>query len=142
MRWTKILILSGKRDVTHWQARKRLRPAPLLLPGALEIHILGDPAERWLQTYRMIDMRAFPAAILVTIAGLTVPGPAAANSCGERAERMRAAIQTDVRKRQIAEGVAKDLLPQVEKAATLCRSGKVSDGERALDTITKKFGYR
>ncbi|WP_376801336.1 hypothetical protein [Candidatus Raskinella chloraquaticus] len=55
---------------------------------------------------------------------------------------MRAAIQIDVRKRQIAEGVAKDLLPQVEKAEALCKGGKVSDGEKALDAITRKFGYR
>ena len=67
---------------------------------------------------------------------------ASADRCSERAERVRAAIQTDVRKRQIAEGVAKDLLPQVEKAETLCKGGKVSDGEKALDAITRKFGYR
>ncbi|OQW50040.1 hypothetical protein [Candidatus Raskinella chloraquaticus] len=84
------------------------------------------------------------AALLPAFATLSLLGAtrASADNCSERAERMRAAIQIDVRKRQIAEGVAKDLLPQVEKAEALCKGGKVSDGEKALDAITRKFGYR
>lgn len=67
---------------------------------------------------------------------------AEAETCAERAERFKAAIQTDIRKRQIAEGVAKSLLPDVEKAEGLCKTGKTAEGEKILNKIMKTYGYR
>lgn len=69
--------------------------------------------------------------------------PAAAQeACLARTDHLKTAIAADVRKRQISEAVARNLLPEVEKAENLCKAGKVAEGEKILEGIHKTFGYR
>lgn len=80
-------------------------------------------------------------ALILSLAPALAPPPAHAETCQERAERFKGLIEADVRRRQISEAVAKNLLPEVEKAGNLCRAGKTAEGERMLAGISKNFGY-
>ena len=81
----------------------------------------------------ILTLSALPQTLHAQLAG--------SETCQARAERFKAAIQIDVRKRQIAEGVAKTLLPQIEQAAELCKANRTTDGDKILNAIMKKYGY-
>lgn len=92
---------------------------------------------------RHIAIGILSACLLVITSAPLLPGVANAQEpCLVRAQRYKAAIEVDVRKRQIAEAVARSLLPDVERAENFCKLGKTADGEKILNNIQKTYGYR
>jgi hypothetical protein len=71
-----------------------------------------------------------------------VMSAAPAAACAERAERIQAAVTSDVRTRNIAAAVGERLLGELRQAAEHCRAGRAAQGDAIVRRIVSTYGYR
>jgi hypothetical protein len=77
---------------------------------------------------------------LVLLACVAAAGPAAA--CADQAARMRAAVEADIPRRQVAESVGRRLIGELDQAAAHCRAGRDAQGQAIIARIRSTYGYR
>lgn len=82
-----------------------------------------------------------PMTVNIGVAIILSTSVAMADSCTEKAEHMRAAVEADIPIHRVAEEVGKKLIADLEKAIDLCKSGKTTQGEQIIQRISKTFGY-
>ncbi len=81
----------------------------------------------------------FGLSIAITTSAFAFPQ--AEQLCAARAEKMTQNVQSDIKKRQIAESVGQKLLKEINDAETLCRKNETGKGTAILDKISKTYGY-
>lgn len=77
---------------------------------------------------------------LIVGAALLATSPAFA--CADRAERIRGAVQADIRTRNVAQSVGERLIADLNEAAAHCRAGRAAQGEAILTRIRNTYSYR
>lgn len=79
-------------------------------------------------------------AAALCLAAVSFAAPAFA--CADRADRMRAAVEADIPRRQVAEVVGRRLIADLNEAAGHCRAGRTAQGEAIIRRINSTYGYR
>jgi hypothetical protein len=68
--------------------------------------------------------------------------PALAQSgCGAAIAEFRTIVEADAKTGNLNKSVAGRLLPEIDRVATTCRSGKDADAVRALQVLKGRYGY-
>jgi hypothetical protein len=74
--------------------------------------------------------------------GFAVLAAPPAFACADRAERIRGAVQADIRTRNVAQTVGERLVTELNEAAAHCRAGRTAQGEAILTRIRNTYSYR
>ncbi len=80
--------------------------------------------------------------ILSLLAATVAVLPAAAQSgCSGAIANFRAVVDSDAQTGNLNKSVYGRMLPEIERAAALCRAGHDGEGLRALQGVKSRYGY-
>lgn len=82
-------------------------------------------------------MRRFGWVIMGLLAGM-----APAMACTANAERILAAVQSDIRTRNVNAQVGERLTGELNQAVAHCKAGRTAQGEAILTRIRNTYSYR
>jgi hypothetical protein len=78
--------------------------------------------------------------LFLLIAATTLPA-AAQSGCSGTVASFRAVIDSDAQTGNLNKSVYGRMLPEIERAAALCRAGHDGEGLRALQAVKSRYGY-
>jgi hypothetical protein len=84
-------------------------------------------------------MRYLVLSLLVMTA--SVAAAAAQSGCSGAIANFRAVVDSDAQTGNLNKSVYGRMLPEIERAAALCRAGRDGEGLRALQTVKSRYGY-
>jgi hypothetical protein len=84
-------------------------------------------------------IRLCTVAFLVVLAG--APGALAQSGCGAAIAEFRTIVEADAKTGNLNKSVAGRLLPEIDRVAATCRSGKDADAVRTLQALKGRYGY-